>query len=109
MGKLLSSAIKMQGGGAVATASLTLQLVNAIEMSWTKNGVFQGYISGTQNFTLNAGDTFFASAFDDAGVTIDYYLNGTYITSYSAGSLVNTPTFTAVAGNTYGFYAYSGF
>jgi hypothetical protein len=108
MGRLLSSAIKMQGGGAT-TATIILQNVNAMGMGWFKNGFYEGAIIGTQTFTLNAGDTFYVGAYDDFGATINYFLNGTFIASYSEPYEATTPTFTAVAGNTYAFYAYSGF
>lgn len=109
MGKLLSNGIKMQNGGAT-TATLILQLVSGGGMGWFKNGSYQGAITGTQTFTLNAGDTFYVGAYDfDFGITIDYLLNGTYVTSYSDPSEATTPTFTAVAGNTYRFNANSGF
>jgi hypothetical protein len=109
MGHLLSSAIKMQGS-APTTATLILQLASGNGMGWFKNGFYEGAITGTQTFTLNAGDTFYVGAYDfDFGITIDYLLNGTYVTSYSDPSEVTTPTFTAVAGNTYRFNANSGF
>lgn len=107
MGHLLSSAIKMQGS-AVATATLVLQLIDATSMSWTKNGVSQGSITGTQTFTINAGDTFFVTATFAFGVSINYLLNGTLVTIYTGNPTATSATFTASAGNTYRFEAYSG-
>jgi hypothetical protein len=100
----------MMQGSVPTTATLILSLVSGTGMGWFKNGSYQGPIIGTQTFTLNAGDTFYVGAFDfDFGITIDYFLNATYITSYSDPSEVTTPTFTAVGGNTYQFNANSGF
>lgn len=107
MGNLLSSAIKMQNGVA-ATATLVLQNIDATSMSWTKNSVSQGSITGTQTFTLNAGDTFFVTATFSSGVSINYLLNGTLITIYSGIPTATSATFTAVGGNTYRFEGYSG-
>lgn len=107
MGNLLSSAIKMQNG-AVATATIILQLVDADSLTWTKNGVSQGSITGTQTFSLNAGDTFFATSTGAFGTSLAYFLNGTLIASYFGSPSVSSPTLTAVAGNTYRFEAYSG-
>jgi hypothetical protein len=107
MGHLLSSAIKMQGGG-VTTATLVLQLVDADSMNWTKNGVSQGAITGTQTFTLNAGDTFFVTSTSTFGSSLNYLLNGTLITSYFGVPTATSATFTAVAGNTYRFEGYGG-
>jgi hypothetical protein len=107
MGHLLSSAIKMQGAAAT-TATLILQLVDATSMNWTKNGVSQGSISGTQTFTLNAGDTFFVTSTFVFGTTLYYYLNAAFVTSYFGSPTATSATFTAVAGNTYRFEGYSG-
>lgn len=107
MGRLLSSALKMQNG-APATATLILQLVDATSMNWTKNGVSQGSITGTQTFTLNAGDTFFATATTTGGSSINYFLNGSFVTSYFGNPTATTATLTAVGGNTYKFEAYAG-
>jgi hypothetical protein len=107
MGRLLSSSIKMQNGVA-ATATLILQKVDATTMSWTKNGVSQGLITGTQTFTLNAGDTFFATATTVGGSTINYLLNGSFVTSYFGSPTATTATLTASGGNTYKFEAYAG-
>jgi hypothetical protein len=108
MGKLLHRSILMQNGGGATTATLILQLVDADNMIWVKNDVFQGSISGTQTFTLNAGDTFYVSAGGFFGCTIIYRLNGSFITSYFGDPDATSATFTAVAGNTYRFEAYGG-
>ena len=107
MGNLLSSAIKMQGS-APATATLILQLVDATSMNWTKNGVSQGSITGTQTFTLNAGDTFFVTSTMAMGSSLNYLLNGSFVTSYFGIPTATSATFTASAGNTYRFEGYSG-
>jgi len=108
MGKLLSSAIKMQNGAAAATATLILQLVDASSMTWVKNGVYQGSITGTQTFTLNAGDTFYVTSTDTFGSSLYYYLNGSFVTSYFGSPTAISATFTTVAGNTYRFEGYGG-
>jgi hypothetical protein len=108
MGSLLSSAIKMQNGGAAATATLILQLVDATSMNWTKNGVSQGSITGTQTFTLNAGDTFFVTSTDTLGSSLEYYLNTAFVTSYFGIPTATSATFTASAGNEYKFLGLSG-
>ena len=107
MGHLLSMGIKMQKAG-VTTATIVLQLVDATSMNWTKNGVSQGAITGTQTFTLNAGDTFFATSTDTFGSSLNYLLNGSFVTSYFGTPTATSATFTAVAGNTYRFEGYSG-
>jgi hypothetical protein len=107
MGHLLSSAIKMQGAAAT-TATLILQLVDATSMNWTKNGVSQGSITGTQTFTLNAGDTFLVTSTDTFGSSLNYLLNGSFVTSYFGIPTATSPTLTAAAGNTYRFEGYSG-
>ena len=106
MGHLLSSAIKMQGAAAAPT--LILQLVDADSMSWIKNGVSQGSITGTQTFTLAAGDTFSVSGTTFFGTSLFYYLNGSFVTSYFGNPTATSPTLTAAAGNTYRFEAYGG-
>jgi len=108
MGKLLSSAIKMQNGGAVATATLQLEKVDISSMTWTKNGVSQGEVIGYQVFTLNAGDTFSATGLDFAGASLYYFFNGTFTTAYFDVPSVSTITYTAVAGNTYLIQGYAG-
>jgi hypothetical protein len=107
MGHLLSAAIKMQGSAAT-TATLVLQLVDATSMNWTKNGVYQGLISGTQTFTLNAGDTFFVTSTFFLGSSLNYYLNAAFVTSYFGTPTATSATFTASAGNTYRFEGYNG-
>lgn len=107
MGRLLSSAIKMQGG-ASATATLILQLVDATSMAWTKNGVFQGNVFGTETYTINAGDTFSATSTDAMGTSLEYYLNGVFTNAYFSIPTATSPTFTASAGNEYKFMAFTG-
>lgn len=114
MGNLLSSAIKMQGASAPATATLQINNLDAAlsNCAWEKNGVTQASIPNNTTFdtTLNAGDTFYVYASQIfLGATIEYYLNGTFVTSYSADPIATTPTFTAVGGNAYRFDCYSGF
>lgn len=109
MGHLLSSAIKMQGAAAAAP---TIQIVNAGDLNnceWFKNSVSQGAVTGTTNATLADGDTFYVLASNAMiGATIDYSLNGSYVTSYSDSPIATTPTFTAAAGNAYSFTCYGG-
>jgi len=107
MGELLNMAI--QGSKATATtATLILQKVDATTMSWTKNGVSQGTITGTQTFTLNNGDTFIITCTTVGGTSLYYLLNGTLITIYTGTPTATSPTFTTVGGNTYRFEAYAG-
>jgi hypothetical protein len=107
MGHLLSSAIKMQGGAAAPT--IEINNYGAL-VTWEKNGVSQGSVGFSITVTLTAGDTFRVTAdnpFDD-GVTIDYLLNGSYVTSYFDFTTAQTPTITSAAGNAYRFDCYSG-
>jgi hypothetical protein len=109
MGHLLSSAIKMQGAAAAPTLQIN-NLGGLNNCSWIKNGVSQGSVTGTLNVTLTAGDTFSVAAsnvFD--GATIDYFLNGSYVTSYSDNPVAQTPTITSADGNAYKFDCYGGF
>ena len=115
MGKLLSSAIKMQGNGGGGTA--TIQIYNDSggglnNCAWVKNGVTQASIPNGSSFigTLNAGDTFYvyASSVLFGGATVEYYLNGTFIAAYFGDPIGQTPTLTASAGNTYTFSCYEG-
>jgi hypothetical protein len=105
MGHLLSSAIKMQGG----VADPTVQITNfgGIFVSWEKNGINQGNVSQLSpvNVTISAGDTIKVIADNpfDLGVNIDYFLNGTYVTSYFDFTTAQTPTITSSAGNAYRF------
>jgi hypothetical protein len=119
MGHLLSSAIKMQGGAAAPTLSYEL-FTNGItigQFNIYKNGtLYQTLTTDTSliTITLNAGDTFYAtlqnSTFMQEGGTIDYFLNGSYITSYSifTSATLTTPTGTALAGNVYKYTANFG-
>jgi hypothetical protein len=88
-------------------------------------GTFKIYINGTLyqtmttdtslvTVTLNAGDTFYSTlqntdAFSPGG-TVDYFLNGSFVTSYAlfTTGLLTTPTVTSVAGNTYRYIASFG-
>lgn len=100
----------MQGG---APATATLSILNegvGGSVSWFKNGVNQGSVAVSITTTINAGDTFYVRAQDiDFGASIDYTLNGSYVTTYSGSRTAITPTFTAVGGNTYFFNCYPGF
>lgn len=109
MGHLLSSAIKMQGGAAAPTIEIN-NLGGAL-VSWEKNGVSQGSVLfSTGVLTLTAGDTFRVTADEpfDMGVTIDYFLNGSYVTSYFDFTTAQTPTITSADGNAYKFDCYGG-
>jgi hypothetical protein len=108
MGHLLSSAIKMQGGAAAPTIEIN-NLGGAL-VSWEKNGVSQGSVTTTITVTLTAGDTFRVTADEpfDMGVTIDYFLNASYVTSYFDFTTAQTPTITSAAGNAYKFDCYGG-
>ena len=116
MGHLLSSAIKMQGG-APATATLQYELF-ASGFSGTfviyKNGaILQTMTTDTSlvSVTINAGDTFYATITCSNGATIDYFLNGTYSTSFyyvGSGAPTASTTLTAVAGNTYKYQGWFG-
>jgi hypothetical protein len=109
MGHLLSSAIKMQGTAAAAPTIQINNLGGAL-VSWEKNGVSQGSVGFSITVTLTAGDTFRVTADEpfDMGVTIDYFLNGSYVTSYFDFTTAQTPTITSVAGNAYKFDCYGG-
>jgi hypothetical protein len=113
MGHLLSSAIKMQGG-APATATLKYDLAtNGYSGTCIvyKNGlVLQTMTSDTSvvTATINAGDTFYVTIQQPTGngCSIDYLLNGTYITGwFTLGTgVLSSSTYTASAGNEYRFY-----
>lgn len=111
MGRLLSSAIKMQGG-AVGTATINIVNYDIMSIAWYKNGVYQANVSTTLTATINAGDTFYIIGFDDsipsAGVSVYYSLNTVFVNQYFGNPSVTTPTFTAVGGNTYTFDCYQG-
>lgn len=107
MGKLLDIAIA-GSKAAATTATLVLQNVDATTMSWTKNGVGQGTITGTQTFTLNTGDTFIVTCTTAGGTSLNYLLNGSLITIYTGIPTATSATFTTVGGNTYRFEAYAG-
>lgn len=106
MGHLLSSAIKMQGGAAAPT--IQINNLGGVTVTWLKNGVSQGTVTGTLNATLTAGDTFQVSASNFGGATIDYYLNASYVTTYFDDPIAQTPTITSAAGNAYKFDCYGG-
>jgi len=119
MGHLLSSAIKMQGAAAAPTLSYEL-FTNGITVgtfSIYKNGsLYQTLTTDTSliTITLTAGDTFYATlqntdSFTPGG-TIDYFVNASYVTSYSifTTGLLTTPTVTSAAGNTYKYTANFG-
>lgn len=112
MGNLLDSAIKMQGSTAGGTATINIVNYDGMDVSWYKNGVFQAGVLTTLTATINAGDTFYITGFDDspapAGVSIYYYLNTVFVNQYFGNPSVTTPTFTAVGGNTYKFDCYQG-
>jgi len=98
-------------------STATLQIQNNATgfggiMAWYKNGVFQeNPAAGLTSRTINSGDTFYiviAAFFAEDYVTIDYSLNGTYVTSYTDINNVTTPTYTATAGDIYLFTGYLG-
>lgn len=110
MGHLLSSAIKMQGGAAAPILKYSLATSGF-------GGTFQIYKNGslyqtmttntsTVTVTLTAGDTFYATILSAAGTSIDYFVNGAFVTNYFDTS--PTPTITSAAGNTYEYNAYFG-
>jgi hypothetical protein len=120
MGHLLSSAIKMQGG-APSTATLEYELfTNGITIGTFnvyKNGsLLQSMTTDTSlvTATLNAGDTFYATLQNSTsmqeGGTIDYFVNGSYVTSYSifTTATLTTPTVTSSGGTTYKYTANFG-
>ena len=109
MGHLLSSAIKMQSSAA-ATATIEINNLGSLDTcAWVKNGVSQGSVTTSVTATLTAGDTFLVSASNSSiGATIDYYLNGTYVTSYFDAFAAETPTITSSADNAYKFDCYGG-
>jgi hypothetical protein len=117
MGHLLSSAIKMQGGGAPATATLQYELFASMFSGtftiYINGGVYQTMTTDTSlvSVTINAGDTFYATVTCSNGATIDYFLNGTYSTSFyygGSGAPTETTTLTAVATNTYKYQCWFG-
>ena len=109
MGHLLSAGIKMQS--SVTTATLEINNLGGLtNCSWVKNGVNQGSVTTSLTTTLNSGDTFSVAATNvSTGATIDYFLNGSYVTSYTDPAIATTPTITAAAGDAYKFDCYGGF
>jgi hypothetical protein len=119
MGHLLSSAIKMQGAAAAPTLSYEL-FTNGVTIGTFniyKNGsLYQTLTTDTSliTITLTAGDTFYATLQNSTplqqGGTIDYFLNNSYVTSYSlfTSATLTTPTVTSVGGNTYKYTANFG-
>jgi len=98
----------LQQGGA---ASPTIEINNyGALVTWEKNGVSQGSVAFSITVTLTAGDTFRVTADNpfDMGVTIDYFLNGSFVTSYFDFTTAQTPTITSAAGNAYKFDCYGG-
>ena len=97
----------MQGAAAAPTIEIN-NLGGLTSCSWFKNGVNQGNVTTSLTATLADGDTFYVLASQFFGATIDYYLNGAYVTSYFDSPVAETPTFTAAAGNAYKFDCYGG-
>lgn len=98
---------------APATATLQYQLYKGISAN---TGTFRIYKNGTLlqsmsantgliTVSINAGDTIYSTLQCNNGGTIDYYENGSYVTSYVAftSSAVTSPTVTATAGTTYNY------
>lgn len=108
----------LQQGGAPATATLTYELYTggfAGTFKIYKNGVlYQTMTTDTSlvTVTINAGDTFYATCQCNDGCGVDYYVNGSYVTSYYPSplisSLVTTPTVTSTGGTTYKYTASFG-
>jgi hypothetical protein len=117
MGNLLSSAIKMQDS-VVATATLKYDFATNGVVGGTcivyKNGIpLQTMTTDTSvvTTTINAGDTFYVTIQNpnttgQTGCSIDYVVNGSYVTGYFTGGtgVLSSATFTASAGNEYRFY-----
>jgi hypothetical protein len=120
MGHLLSAGIKMQGAEAPTTTTTTTVASNVtVEVyRYTPSGTlyvngtfysnppfggpttYSGLAPGTTRMTANSPDCLYA--------TIDYSLNGSYITSYSGLCFANTGDISTSNGNTYSFSAYEG-
>jgi hypothetical protein len=101
-----------QVAGSIRRIPVTIILRNldADDITWYKNGVLQNVFTDDidHTFTINVGDTFFVQATrSTTGAFIDYSLNGSFVTTYTDPSdTTTTPTFTAVASNTYKFEAF---
>jgi hypothetical protein len=115
MGKLLSSAIQMQNGGAGGTATLSLysELGTAVNnrARWFKNGVLVGTFTGDSIVTLNAGDTFYITAvrtLAPAGLTAYIYKNLVLQESVSDVTYTSA-TYTASAEDVFDVSIYLGF
>jgi hypothetical protein len=109
MGRLLSSAIKMQGG-AVANPTLTINFTDFGGGGATdvyKNGSFyDSAISGTPLIVpIVAGDTFYVVVIPPflGIVSWSYYINGSLTASGSGTS----PTYTASGTNAYSFTTFT--
>jgi hypothetical protein len=111
-------AVAISGGG---TATLQYELfTNGITVgtfSIYKNGsLYQTLTTDTSliTITLTAGDTFYSTlqntdAFTPGG-SIDYFVNGSFVTTYSifTTATLTTPTVTSVSSNTYKYTANFG-
>ena len=104
MGKLLNMAIA--GSKATATTA-SLSLFSELGTSttnrarWTKNGTLQGTFTGLSNFTLNSGDTFFITAINTMGATLNITKNGGGVYSNSDTALMTSTTFTVAGGDVF--------
>lgn len=107
----------LQQGGAPATATLQYELITSGfggTFNIYKNGsLLQSMTTDTSlvTVTINAGDTFYSTIQSSAGSSsVDYFVNGSYVTSYfifTTGTLT-TPTITASGGTTYKYTGYFG-
>ena len=111
----------LQSGATAAAPTLSYELfTNGVTI-----GTFKIYKNGTlyttlttdtslTTITLTAGDTFYATLQNStplqSGGSIDYFLNGSFVTTYSIFTIatLTTPTVTSAAGNTYKYTANFG-
>jgi hypothetical protein len=106
-------AFRNQVVAAAAPATATFQyelFTNGFSGTFNvyKNGsLLQSMTTDTSlvTVTLNAGDTFYSTIQQPGGngATVDYFLNGSFVTSYLTflTTPLTTPTVTAAGGNTY--------
>ena len=111
MGKLLSSAIKMQNGGAVANPTLVIDFLDytggSAALEVYKNGAyFDDVLSGVQKtISIVAGNTFYLRMYApfEGFISSEYFINAVSQTIQSTTSVLSTTSRTASGTNAYSY------
>jgi hypothetical protein len=117
MGKLLSSAIKMQGTTAVANPTLIIDFTDftlgSAALEVYKNGAyFDDVLSGIQKTILIvAGDTFYLRMYAPftGFISATYYINAVSQGTQSTTSVLSTTSRTASGTNAYSYNVIADF